>query len=176
MNRKHTTLLVMMMVSFLAVGTALAQDTGNTGSDREQAREKGDGMPHRDQRGRMGSERAIGRMTRELDLDEAQAEQVEDIYAAMKPEFDSFREQGRAIRKAMRDLNSEDADYDDKKQALSAEREALAVTGKNLRERIQSEVDAVLTPEQREELAAAYERRRDHGPRNRRRGEGRPEA
>lgn len=164
------------MVSLLAVSTASAQEDGNAGADRNHDGERGKGMPNRGQRGPMDPERAIRMMTRRLELDETQTEQVRNIYLAAEPEFGAVRETGRANRTAMRELDAEDADYDQKKQGLSVERDGIAATAKELRDRIRVEIDVVLTPEQREKFAAAAERGRERGQRNRHRDEAKPEA
>jgi len=176
MSRKSLTILATVMISFLAAGAAFAQDDGDAGMDRAHDGERGKGMPRRGQRGPMDPERVISMMTRRLELDETQAEQVRNIYLAAQPEFESIREQGRTIRTAMRDLDSEASDYEVQKQNLSAEREGIAATSKELRDRIRSEIDVVLTDEQREKVAAAEESRRDRGQRKRRRGQADPEA
>jgi Spy/CpxP family protein refolding chaperone len=49
-------------------------------------------------------------------------------------------------------------------------------TGKELRDRIRAQIDAVLTPEQREEFAAMAERGRDRGQRRRNPDGAKPEA
>jgi Spy/CpxP family protein refolding chaperone len=162
------------MISLFAIGAAFAQDSDST--EREHARERGEGMSQRGQRGSMGPERNIRMMTRRLELDDTQVEQVKGIYAAVGPELESLREQGRSIRMAMRDLTEDDADYEAKKASLAAERDELEVTAKGLRENIRTEIDTILTPEQREEFAAAMERGRERGPRNRRRDGAKPEA
>jgi len=164
------------MVSLLAAGTAVAQDAGQSGMDRDHGGDKGKRMADREHRRSMGPERMASMMTRRLDLDEAQAEQVSNIIAAAKPEFDSLREKGHANREAMRDLNVEDADYDAKLQNLSADQGELATSASELRGRIRAEVHAVLTPEQREKMAAAGERGRDHGQRNRHRDQSHDES
>lgn len=176
MSRKNTTILTTMIIALLSVGAALAQDAGDGRSERNHDGERRNGMPHRGQRGSMDPERAISRMTRRLDLDDVQTEQVRNIYLAAKPELDALRESGRSNRMSMRDLNTEDADYATRKQSLSAEREGISATAKELRDRMRAEVDAVLTPEQREKFAAAAERGRERGQRKRGRGESQAES
>ena len=164
------------MISLFAFGAGSAQEAENAGADRNHEGERGRGMPNRGQRGPMDAERSIRMMTRRLELDETQTEQVRNIYLAAKPEFDALRETGRANRMAMRDLDSADAEYDGQKQGLSAERDGIAATTTELRERIRAEIDVVLTPEQREKFAASEDRGRERGQRNRQRGKAEPEA
>jgi Spy/CpxP family protein refolding chaperone len=181
MNRKNTTnpvwtILASMTVLLLAAGAAVAQDAGESGMDRDHAGDKGKRMADREHRRSMGPERMARMMTRRLDLDETQAEQVSNIIASAKPEFDSLREKGKANREAMRALKVADPDYDANLQNLSADQGELATTASELRGRIRAEVHAVLTPEQREKMAAAGERERDHGQRNRHRDQSRDES
>jgi Spy/CpxP family protein refolding chaperone len=137
--------------------------------NRDHGGDKGKRMANREHRRSMEPERMARMMTRRLDLDEAQAEQVGNIIAAAKPELDSLREKGKANREAMRELKTEDPDYDVNLQNLSANQGELATSASELRGRIRAEVHAVLTPEQREKMEAAGERGRDHGQRNRHR-------
>ncbi len=176
MNRKNTTLLVTMTIAVFAVGGALAQDASDEGADRDRGGERDRGMSERGQRGQMGPERSIRMLTNRLELDETQAQQVRNIYLAAEPDSESLREQGRTNRMAMRDLNSEDADYEATKQSLSTEREGIRATAKELRDRIRTDIDGVLTAEQREKFAALSERGQERGRRDRRRGNRKPEA
>ena len=176
MSRKNTTILATIMISMLAFGAVSAQESGDRSADRNHEGQRGEGKPGRGQRGPMDPERAVQMMTRRLELDETQAQQVRNIYLAAEPELEALRESGRANRMAMRDLNAEDADYDEKKQSLSAERDGVSASADELRARIRSEVDVLLTSEQREKLAAAAERGRERGPRNRNRDRAKHEA
>lgn len=176
MSRKNTTILATIMVSILAFGAASAQEAGNGDADRNHEGQRGKGMPGRGQHGPMDPERVISMMTRRLELDETQVQQVRNIYLAAEPEFAALRESGRANRMAMRDLNAEDTDYAEQRQSLSVERDGIAATAEELRDRIRSEVEVVLTSEQREKFATASERGRERGQRRRHRDEAKPEA
>lgn len=167
MSRKYKTILATMAVLFLAGGAALAQEPGNSGAESSNDGDRGKRMAHRGQRESMRPEHMIRMMTRRLELDDAQAEQVRNIVSGARPEFDALREKGRANREAMRDLDVEDADYDAKLQNLSIESGELATSSAELRGRIRAEIHAILTPEQREEFKAASERGESRGQRNR---------
>ena len=163
------------MALFLA-GGAIAGDPQDAGAEDANRGDRDKRMEHRGQRGSMRPEQMFRRMTQRLDLDETQAEQVRIIVASAKPEFESLREKGQAHRAAMRGLDTEDADYDEKLQDLSAARGELAALSTELRGRIRAEIHAILTPEQREELAIAAEKGRGPCERNRRGYHRRPEA
>jgi Spy/CpxP family protein refolding chaperone len=173
MNRKYTTILAATVALFLA-GGATAGDPQDAGAEDANRGDRDKRMAHRGQRESMRPEQMIRRMTHRLDLDETQAEQVRNIVASVKPEFESLREKGQAHRTAMRDLDTEDADYDAKLQDLSAARGELAALSTELRGRIRVDVDAILTPEQREKFAMAAEK--GPGQRNRRGNRRPPEA
>jgi Spy/CpxP family protein refolding chaperone len=167
MNRKYTTILTVAVASLLACGLAAAQtpqtdgpdDTGHDGS-------KGRRMEHRGRHEQMGSEQMVRMMTRRLDLNETQTEQIHNIMEAAKPEFDALRDRGMANREATRNLDVEDPDYGVKLQDLSAASGELAASAAELRGRVRAEIHAILTPEQREKLEAAPERGRHRGARH----------
>ncbi len=168
MNRKNISIWTVVATSVLACGLAIAQepqadDPGRGGHDDG----KGRRMEHRGQRGPMGPEQMVRMLNRHLELDETQTAQVENIMEAAKPEFDALRQKGMANRQAKQDLDADDPDYDAKMQNITAASSALKATATELRGRIRADVDAVLTPEQREKLAEAPMRGRKQGQRNR---------
>lgn len=180
MNRKNTTILAAVTALLLAGSTAFAQEPENSDAINDANHgHRGDSdkrMPHRGQREGMRPEQMIEMMTRRLDLDETQTEQVKNIVSAAKPEFDALREKGVANREAMRNLDVDDAEYGVKLQNLSAESGNVMASSSELRGRLRAEIHAILTPEQREELKAAPERRQNHARRNHREDRPGPEA
>lgn len=176
MQRKHTTILATFLLTFFAGVSAIADDTERDAGHQGPGGDMDKRMAHRGQREFMRPEQMIHRMTRRLDLDETQAEQVRSIVSGASAEFESLREKGQANRSAMRDLDVADADYDAKLQDLSRASGELAISSTELRGRIRAEIHAILTPEQREELAVAGDRGRKPGQRNRHDNESRPRA
>jgi Spy/CpxP family protein refolding chaperone len=122
------------------------------------------------QRGRQGPDRGfdgpgfglptpmmrIERMAEHLDLDDVQYEQLENIMAAAKPELKALREQLRANKKALRDLDANDPEV----QTIAISNGELATEGTLLATRIRGEINAVLTDEQRARLDEGKERRK----------------
>ena len=123
------------------------------------------------QRGRQGPDRyfdgpgfglptpmmRIERMAEHLDLDDVQREQVENIMTAAKPELKALREQLRANKNALRDLDGNDPEV----QNIAISNGELATEGTLLAARIRGEINAVLTDEQRAKLDEGKERRKE---------------
>ena len=100
-------------------------------------------------------EMMIERMAEHLDLDDVQRDSLENIINAARPELDALREKLRANHEALRDLDVNDPEV----QNIAISNGELATEGTLLLTRIRSEIDAVLTDEQRAKLAEAKERR-----------------
>lgn len=166
MNRRNTTILAAVTALLLASSAALAQEPENSDANGGHRGDREKRMPHRGQREGMRPEQMIEMLTRRLELDETQTEQAKNIVSAAKPEFDALREKGAANREAMRNLDVDDADYGVKLQNLSAESGELMAASSELRGRVRAEIHAILTPEQREEMKAAPERRQNRARRN----------
>jgi Spy/CpxP family protein refolding chaperone len=108
-------------------------------------------------------EMMIERMAEYLDLDDAQRDSLDNIMSAAKPELQALREQLRANHEALRDLDVNDAEI----QNIAISNGELATQGTLLLTRIRTEIDAVLTDEQRTRLAEAKERRKERFERRR---------
>jgi len=117
--------------------------------------------------------RMLEMMTRHLELDEVQSQNISNILDAAKPEIDAMRERARATRKAMHELDVDDPDYGSNLQNLSTEIGALTAEATLLHGRVRADILAELTPEQR---ASAAERRGRMGWRSGRDGHGRRHA
>lgn len=99
-------------------------------------------------------------MSDHLDLDAGQRDAVHNILEAAKPEIEALREQVRANREALQALDSNDPAYATQLNNLALSNGQLATDGTLLATRIRTEIDAVLTDEQREKLARGKERMR----------------
>ena len=99
-------------------------------------------------------------MADHLDLDDAQRESVQNIVEAARPEMEALREQVRANREALRALDTSDPAYSTELNNILLSNGQLATEGTLLFTRLRSEIDAVLTDEQREKLARGKERMR----------------
>lgn len=102
-------------------------------------------------------EMMIERMAEHLDLDDVQRDSLENIINAARPELDALRAQLRANHEALRELDVNDPEV----QNIAISNGELATEGTLLLTRIRSEIDAVLTDEQRAKLAEAKERRKE---------------
>jgi Spy/CpxP family protein refolding chaperone len=117
--------------------------------------------------------RMVKHLSDKLDLDQTQRQEIENVVSAARPEMDALRERAEANRKAMHELDVDDSNHDARLNALASEKGAIATEQALLHGRLKSEIHAVLTPEQREKLAASaakmherFEKRRDGRSRN----------
>jgi protein CpxP len=103
-------------------------------------------------------QRMLEHLSRRLDLDETQQQAVKNIVEAATPEMDALRDRARKNRDAVRDLVVSDPDYDAKLSNLARENGELATIATLLHGRLRAEIDALLSPEQRETLATEGKR------------------
>lgn len=151
MKLNKAVLLAFLSSALLASG-AYADDNGKKGK-----RDRGFGASNPGM--------IIKRMTRHLDLDDAQHDSVKNIIEAAKPEMQALREKSRANRDALQALTANDAGV----QNLAIANGELATEATLLFARVRSDVDAVLTDEQRAKLAELVSRRGDREGRRRNR-------
>lgn len=145
-------LLALVSSAVLATG-AYADFDGKKGRGDRQFGGPGFGMPNPG----MISERMADR----LDLDDTQRESVESIMSAAKPEIKALREQLRANHDALKTLSVDDPEV----QNIALSNGTLATEGTLLFVRIRGEIDAVLTDEQRAQLAELKDRKSDRSER-----------
>ncbi|MBT8066686.1 MAG: Spy/CpxP family protein refolding chaperone [Gammaproteobacteria bacterium] len=156
--RMNKTALLALLTSGLLATSAYADFDGEKGPRGRNFDGPGFGMPHP---GMM-----TGRMAERLGLDDAQREVVDNIMAAAKPEMKALREKVRANHEALRALGPGDPEV----QNIAISNGELATEATLLFARVRGEIDAVLTDEQRAELAELKERRDDRrGERQQRR-------
>ena len=154
-----------------AAGTcAFAQEV-----DEQEGKPHIRGVGHRMNHDEFGDpSRMLKMMTRHLDLDDTQTQNIENILTAAKPEIDALRERAQATRKAMHELSVNDSTYGTDLQNLSTKIGALTSEATLLHGRLRADVFAQLTDEQRERAAEGRRRmsdrfghggfRRRHGP------------
>jgi len=156
---------------FLAMATlpAAAQDTGDA-----DARKHTRGGFHHRAAGEFGDpERLVKMLTRHLELDDSQSQEVGNVVAAAKPELDALRERLRAARERMHELDVDSPDYGSELQNLATEFGAATTEAALLHGRVRADVLAVLTPEQRELAKTARENMRGRRGGHRRHGQSR---
>ena len=103
----------------------------------------------------------IGRMAEHLDLDDVQRESVKNIVSAAQPEFEALREKFQANRAALSTGDLSDAEV----QNIAISNGEVATEGTLLFARVRSEINALLTDEQRAQLAEMKENRQERGER-----------
>lgn len=113
--------------------------------------------------------RMVERMSRVLDLDELQEQNIDNIVTAAKPEIDALRERRKETREAMRALDPADPDYSAKLSSLATDIGELATEATLLFGRVRLEVTEQLTDAQKAELEDAFEKRRGRFRRHARR-------
>ena len=139
--RMNKTALLALLASGLVAASAYADFDDKKGPRGGRFDGPGFGMPHP---GMM-----MGRIAERLDLDEAQRESVDNIMNAAKPEIKALRERAKANHEALRALGPGDPEV----QNIAISNGELATEATLLFARVRSEIDAVLTDEQRAELA-----------------------
>lgn len=102
----------------------------------------------------------IEHMADHLDLDDSQREQVQNIVEAARPEIEALREQLRANREALGSLDADDPAYSTQLNDIAVSNGQLATEGTLLFTRVRSEINAVLTEEQRDKLERGKDRMR----------------
>ena len=107
----------------------------------------------------------IQRMADRLELDDDQRQSVQNIMSAARPEIEALREQLRANHEALQSLGPDDPEL----QNIAMSNGALATEGTLLFARIRSDIDAVLTDDQRTKLAELKDRKRDRAERRQQR-------
>mgnify|MGYP001821667869 FL=1 len=156
--RMNKTALLALVASSLLAESADADVDDTKGPRGERFDGPGFGMPHP---GMM-----MGRLAERLDLDEAQRESVDNIMSAAKPEIKALRERAKANHEALKALGPGDPEV----QNIAISNGELATEATLLFARVRSEIDAVLTDEQRAELAELQDRAGDRrGDRKKRR-------
>lgn len=140
MKMNKTVLLALVSSAVLAAG-AYADFDGEKGRRDRHFGGPGFGMPP--------ISKITGRMAEHLDLDDAQRESVENIMGAAQPEIEALRERLRANHDALKSLSGSGPDV----QNIATSNGALATEATLLFVRVRTEIDAVLTDEQRAKLA-----------------------
>ena len=138
-------------------GAAVAAQGHDGGHDGKHRSHRGAGMHDAGDPGRM-----VRHLTRRLELDETQQQKIDNIVSAAEPEMDALQQRADANRLGLQELRTNDSSYDAKLHELAAEKGAIATERALLHGRLKSDINAVLTPEQRSELSDDAERMRDH--------------
>ena len=154
MIRKIVTALA---ASALLVGVALAVDNDrgpHTGKHHERPMAGGALMRDDADPGRL-----VRHLGRELSLTDEQQQLLDNIVSSAQPEIDALRKRADAQRKVIRELDVNDPDYASKLQNAATASGDLASQAILLHGRLRKDIDATLTPEQRDQLKAKRDER-----------------
>lgn len=155
--KKQASIALSVVIFALSNVAAAAAHAGPGGSDeRKQRPHLGAGMNESGDPVRMTKH-----LTRKLNLDQAQQQEIENIVSAAKPEIDALRERAEANRKAMHELDVNDSNHDARLNVLASEKGTIATEQALVHGRLKSRINAVLTPEQRQELSVSAGKVRD---------------
>lgn len=145
MKINKTALLALVTSSLLATSVYANFDGKNGPRDRHDDG-PGFGLPH------LGM--MTERLAERLGLDEAQRDSVDNIMSAAKPEIEALRERAKTNHEALRALSPGDPQV----QNIALSNGELATEATLLFARVRGEIDAVLSDEQRAELAEFKDR------------------
>lgn len=158
----HVLVIVAMLTASVAGSVALAESSegwehGKRGM--QGPREGGFGDPAR----------MVEKMSQHLALDDVQRQSVQNILDAAKPEMEAMRERMQAVRENKRALESvDDASRSALVSQIAVEEGQLVTEGFLLRDRVHTDISAVLNEEQRAKLAEFRDHRGgDHKSRHR---------
>ena len=158
MKANHA-LLALLLSATATSGLALA-------GDADQGDE--DGHKGRGERSHMTGDRMhdpeqmVGRMTRWLELDDNQQQEVSNIMMVASPQLKTLKDRERANRDALHTLDANNPDYSIRMQDLAADNGAIASEMTIVMAEMRSNINAVLTPEQQQKMAEGAGRMREH--------------
>ena len=153
----HVLVIVAMLTVSVAGSVALAESSegwehGKRGM--QGSREGGFGDPAR----------MVEKMSQHLALDDVQRQSVQNILDAAKPEMDAMRERKQAVRENKQALESaDDASRSALVSQIAVEEGQLVTEGCLLRDRVHTDISAVLNEEQRAKLAEFRDHRGKRG-------------
>ena len=159
MKKQLITAMSVALLTTTGGAATAAQPEAHEGHDRHDRRLKlhRDGVQHE----AFDPQAMIRHLSRKLELDETQQQEIDNILSAAKPSMDALRERAEANRKAMHELDASDSNHEAKLNNLAAEKGAIVSEQAILHGRLKADIHAVLTPEQRQELAEKSEKMRD---------------
>ena len=158
MKSKHA-LLALLLTATAASGLALAGDSEP--GDQDGRKERGE-RPHMMGDRMHDPEKMVSRMTRWLELDDNQQQEVSNIMMVASPQLKSLKDRERANREALHVLDVNDPDYSIRIQDVAADNGAIASEMTMVMAEMRSNINAVLTPEQQQKMTDGAGRMREH--------------
>ncbi len=167
-SRKPYASLALAIAATAAIGaSAFAQPApdaprdGRPGAHTQHMYQKD--SPHRHHSGPRGHEHGRFEHMRGLNLTEAQRDKIFEIRHAAAPEARQAMKEVAEARKALQEVARADQ-FDEAKAKAAADRQGAAIAKASLlRVKTQSQIHAVLTPEQRQQLEQRFARRQAPG-------------
>lgn len=114
-----------------------------------------------------GGGKHFERLAQELELTQEQRSELQTLKQRLQPEMQQLREQGRTLHSRMRELDPGDSAYRGQVEQLAAQRAEFARSRTLLMSEMRAGLHAVLTEEQRAELAALKAQHREAGQQRR---------
>ena len=113
-------------------------------------------------RGPVDPERMVERMSRWLELDETQRQELTNIVLAAEPQVSELQARMRSNHDAVASLDVEDANYSTRIGTLALESGQIATEMTLLHAQIRADIHLNLSPEQQQKMAAGGHRMRPH--------------
>ena len=152
---KTMTLINLLLVSLMMSNPAFASE----GERPPHAGMKGTGAAM-GMRGIQDPERMVAHISKWLELDDAQTQELTNVALAAKPQLLALRERARANHEAIAVLDGNDSDYGAKIHSLAAESGQIATEMTLLVSQLRVDIHAKLTEEQRQKLTEGADRLR----------------
>ena len=149
--KSKTVAIVAIIILASISGTALAGDS------RSAMRDRGPGMF-----GDADPQRMVARISRYLELDEAQHQELENIALAAEPGISALRQRAKDNRAAIAELDPADPGYSAELQNLATESGQIATEMTMALATLKADVHALLTEEQQQKLAEGKSRLKQH--------------
>jgi len=156
-TRAITSPFAALALATILVGGAAA--AGEHDTDHRQSRSAGDGSMLR---GDVNAERMISRMSRWLELDEIQEQELRNIGQAAEPELTALRSRAKENRAAIARLVADNANFESELQTLAVENGQIATEITLVTGRLRADIHAALTPEQQQQLQEGGKRLSEH--------------
>lgn len=152
---------VLLSAVLLATGTALAGQ-----SDQDAHHERAHGGA-RQMHGMHDPARMVKHISRRLELDAAQAQELSNVVLAVQPQLTALHKKSRTNREAIAALDLDASDYAADIQRLALESGEIATERTLLMSQLRLDIHSRLTPEQQQKLADTTDhmrhRWREHG-------------
>jgi periplasmic protein CpxP/Spy len=150
---KNRIAIILTLVLLLGAGVV-----HTTAAASEQDPDQSQDRQFRGRRGHHFEGQFMGRMARHLELTDAQKSEIKSIIESEKPTIEPIVKQLAQIRKDMRAATKGGAFDEELVRALASQQAQFLAELIVSRERIQSKIYSLLTPEQKEKMEQSHQR------------------